>query len=317
VIIVNVEWSKTAPLLVLALLFSRPAGADDLLLSVSARDAILRQIILPDVLTVDDSVTITLPESTVTGATGLARDPLTDTLYALLKLQGTSFRVLVTLNESDGEAESLGNTGENLAGIAFTDDGTLYGVSGDGAVTPETLYTVSMEDGSITFAVQLGNGSDGETLAFNPDDGLLYHASGIGTPNSTELFETIDPDNSFAVANVSLSGDDYEELSSLVYGDGGFFAGDVGNINFDDPGLFRITAGGVSTFLGSMDHVSKGLVYLPEPALAPQLLAGIAFLWAVRRRRNPPSEFSPLPAFACGTPRRGYPAPRRPLGSFG
>jgi hypothetical protein len=283
---VNAELSKTAPLLVLGLLLSGPAGASDLLLSVSARDAILRQVISPRVSTVDDSVTITLTGSTVTGATGLARDPLTDTLYALLKLQGTDFRELVTLNESTGEAESRGNTGENLAGIAFADDGTLYGVSGDGAVTAETLYTVNTEDGSITFAVQLGNGSDGETLAFNPDDGFLYHASGIGAPNSTEIFETVDPDNSFAVANVSLSGDDYEELTSLTYADGSFFAGDRGNLNFDDPGLFSITTGGVSTFIGSMDHVSKGLVYLPEPALAPQLLAGIAFLWAVRRRRN-------------------------------
>lgn len=281
-----IEWSKAASLLVIGLLFSGSAGAGDFLLSVSSRDAILRLILTPDVLVLDDSVTMTLAGSTVTGATGLARDPLDDTLYALLKLQGISFRELVTLDETTGVATSVGNTGDQLAGIVFADDGTLYGVSGDGATMAETLFTVNTFNGSITFVVQLGNGSDGEALAFNPDDGLLYHASGIGTPNSTEIFETIDPDNSFAVANVSLSGDDYEELSSLVYGDGGFFAGDVGNINFDDPGLFRITAGGVSTFLGSMDHVSKGLVYLPEPALAPQLLAGIALLWAVRRRRT-------------------------------
>lgn len=281
-----IEWSKAASLLVIGLLFSGSAGAGDFLLSVSSRDAILRLILTPDVLVLDDSVTMTLAGSTVTGATGLARHPLDDTLYALLKLQGISFRELVTLDETTGVATSVGNTGDQLAGIVFADDGTLYGVSGDGATMAETLFTVSTFNGSITFVVQLGNGSDGETLAFNPDDGLLYHASGIGTPNSTEIFETIDPDNSFAVANVSLSGDDYEELSSLVYGDGGFFAGDVGKINFDDPGLFRITAGGVSTFLGSMDHVSKGLVYLPEPALAPQLLAGIALLGTVRRRRT-------------------------------
>lgn len=281
-----IEWSKAASLLVIGLLFSGSAGAGDFLLSVSSRDAILRLILTPDVLVLDDSVTMTLAGSTVTGATGLARHPLDDTLYALLKLQGISFRELVTLDETTGVATSVGNTGDQLAGIVFADDGTLYGVSGDGATMAETLFTVNTFNGSITFVVQLGNGSDGETLAFNSDDGLLYHASGIGTPNSTEIFETIDPDNSFAVANVSLSGDDYEELSSLVYGDGGFFAGDVGKLNFDDPGLFRITAGGVSTFLGSMDHVSKGLVYLPEPALAPQLLAGIALLWAVRRRRT-------------------------------
>jgi hypothetical protein len=235
---------------------------------------------------VDYSVTITMTGSTVTGANGLARDPLTDTVYALLKLQGNSFRELVTLNEVTGVATSIGNTGDLLSGIAFADDGTLYGVSGDGAATAESLYTVSTIDGSTTFEVELGNGSDGETLAFNSDDGLLYHASGIGTPNSTEIFETVDPDNSFAVAGVTLSGNNYEELTSLTYANGGFIAGDKGDINFDDPGLFSITAGGGVTFLGDMDHVSKGLVLLPEPALAAQLLTGIGFLWAIRRTRK-------------------------------
>ncbi|MGK7874075.1 MAG: hypothetical protein AB4426_12405 [Xenococcaceae cyanobacterium] len=34
-------------------------------------------------------------------------------------------------------------------------------------------------DATPTFVTALGNGSDGEAIAFNPDDGLIYHWSGI------------------------------------------------------------------------------------------------------------------------------------------
>jgi hypothetical protein len=118
--------------------------------------------------------------------------------------------------------------------------------------------------------VELGAGSDGETLAFNPDDGLLYHASGIGIPNNPngEKFETIDPDT-LVVTNVPLSGFDYEELTVLTFLDGGFFAGDLGDAAVDMPDFFRITIGGAVTFLGNMDHVSKGLVPKSEPTPTP------------------------------------------------
>jgi hypothetical protein len=36
----------------------------------------------------------------------------------------------------------------------------------------------------------LGNGNDGESIAFNPDDGLLYHISGYA---GGAIFETVDP----------------------------------------------------------------------------------------------------------------------------
>jgi hypothetical protein len=154
--------------------------------------------------------------------------------------------------------------------MAFASDGTLYAVTGDGGGVPESLFTLSTVDASSNLVRELGAGSDGETLAFNPDDGLLYHASGIGTPNNPngEKFETVDPDT-LIVTNVPLSGFDYEELVSLTFLDGGFFAGDLGNAAFDDPGFLRITTGGAVTFLGNMDHVSKGLVLMLEPTPTP------------------------------------------------
>jgi hypothetical protein len=251
---------------------SVPAEAGNLL-SVSPGggnrppDPLLRSIDSANGATVPGaSVAMSLAGRTVIGATGLARNPQTGDLYALLKLQGTSFVRLVALDEYTGVATDIGDTGHRFAGMAFATDGTLYAVTGDGDGVPESLFTLSTADGSATLVVELGAGSDGETLAFNPDNGLLYHASGIGTPNhpNGERFETVDPDT-IAVTNVALSGFDYEELTALAYSDGAFFAGDLGSSSTDMPRFFRITTNGVVTFVGNMDHVSKGLV----PAASP------------------------------------------------
>ncbi len=270
--------------LILGILGPSPTGADHLLLSVSPGggnrppDSLLRKVDSMDGSTMaGSSVSITLDGAVVIGATGLARNPLDDELFALLKVEGTSFRLLVTLNEFNGVAtgvgDGLGETGKKFAGIAFASDGTLYAVTGDGGATPESLFILDTVDASSSLVIALGAGSDGETLAFNPDNGLLYHASGIGAPNDPdgdgEIFETVDPDT-LVVTNVTLSGFDYEELTALTFLDGGFFAGDLGDAAFDTPGFFRITTAGVVTFLGNMDHVSKGLVHAePTPTATP------------------------------------------------
>jgi hypothetical protein len=76
---------------------SRRPRSDDLLRLVNSGDG-----------STVGSVTITLAGLTVNGGTGLARHPQTDTLYALLKIQGRTFPDLVTLNESTGVAAFLG-----------------------------------------------------------------------------------------------------------------------------------------------------------------------------------------------------------------
>jgi hypothetical protein len=301
------RWSLAVVVpLVLGMLGSAPAEAGDLLLSVSPGggtrppDPLLRWVDSADGSTVAGaSVAITLAGEVVIGANGLARDPVTGTLFALLKLEGTSFRRLVTLNELTGVATNVGDTGNRFAGIAFTSDGVLYAVTGDGGGIPESLFTLSTVDASSSLVIELGAGSDGETIAFNPDDGLLYHASGIGTPNNPngEKFETVDPDT-LIVTNVPLSGFDYEELTSLTFVDGGFFAGDLGDSAVDMPGLFRITTGGEVTFLGDMDHVSKGLVLeatpIPTPTATPTYTPTAT---PTAYPTDPPSEPTPTPTY--------------------
>jgi len=252
---------------VVGLLGTAPAEAGNLLSvspggGVRPPDPLLRTVDPTDGSTVSGaSVSMSLAGQTVIGATGLARDLQNGDLYALLKLQGTSFVRLVKLDELTGVATDIGDTGHRFAAMAFAADGTLYAVTGDGDGLPESLFTLSTADGTPTLVVELGAGSDGETLAFNPDDGLLYHASGIGTPNhpNGEIFETIDPDT-LIITNVPLSGFDYEELVSLTYVDGAFFAGDLGSPSTDMPRFFQIGTDGLVTYLGDMDHVSKGLV---------------------------------------------------------
>ena len=74
--------------------------------------------------------------------------------------------------------------------------------------------------------------------------------------------------STLSIVNVPLSGFDYEELTSLTYLNGGFFASDLGNSASDMPRWLRITPGGAVTSLGDMDHVAKGLA-LPSPPLPP------------------------------------------------
>jgi hypothetical protein len=266
--------------------WAHAAGAGDRLLSISPGggnrppDPTLRTIDSANGSTIAGaSVTITLAGKTVVGGTGLARHPQSGVLYALLKISGSSFRRLVTLDEHTGVATDVGDTGHRFAGIAFGSNGTLYAVEGDGGGVPEALFTLNTTNASSTLFQQLGAGTDGETIAFDPDDGFLYHASGIGTPNHTngEKFEKIDL-GSHAATTIALSGFDYEELASLTYLNAGFYAGDIGNATTDNPRFFRITPSGAVTFLGNMDHVSKGLVLAapPVPALPVAMAVALA-----------------------------------------
>jgi hypothetical protein len=187
------------------------------------------------------------------GGNGLARNPLSGELWALLRISGQSGRELVAIDEDSGVATRIGNTGDRFAGLAFDATGTLYGVTGDGASTRETLFTLSTEDATPALLLALGNGSDGETIAFNPADGLLYHASGLGSQNVGEIFESIDLD-SLTVSGITLSGDDYSEATALTHvAEDVFLLGDLSR------NLYRVTASGAVSFRGAMDHVSKGI----------------------------------------------------------
>jgi len=231
------------------------------LYSISPRDALLREI---DPLT--GQTIFALPvlvdgEVPIQGGNGLATHPRTLELYALLNLGGPSRRLGV-IDPRTGFANVIGDTGDSFAGLAFDGDGILYGVTGDGAAQPESLFTLSTLDASPTLILPLGNGDDGETIAFNPADGRLYHASGIGLrndPNGT-ILEAISLDT-LTVTAIPLSGIEYSEAGAMVFWTElqTFLLGDVGA-----NGFFRVSPAGAVQPVGVLDHTSKGLAFAPR-----------------------------------------------------
>ncbi|HTE66715.1 MAG TPA: hypothetical protein VK736_10730, partial [Candidatus Binatia bacterium] len=142
----------------------------------------------------DLGTTLTLSGFTVSGCTGLARHPTSGVFYAILKVT-TNFppdpRMLVTVNMGTGVCTLVGDTGDAVSSITFGPDGTLYATTGDGAVAPEELWTVDISDGSLTSLLALGNGEDGEVVAFFPrrlGGTLTVNAvSGVATFNGLSI----------------------------------------------------------------------------------------------------------------------------------
>jgi hypothetical protein len=213
------------------------------------------------------SVTITLAGKTLEDANGLAQNPITGQLFAIFAVQGATGRELVTIVPGTGVATDVGNTGDSFAGITFATNGTLYGVTGDGATNRSTLYTLSTTTGAPTFVKALGSfgtGCNGEAISFNPVDGLIYHSS--GTP-SCQVFETINP-STLVSTKIPLSGDTVGEPIALAHWTGNFFLYSTLN------SLYLVTSTGQVHFLtntGAADTFYKGFVFAGSAPTCPPL----------------------------------------------
>lgn len=263
------------------------------LYSVSPRDNLLRVVDPANGETLS-SVPMVLPGETVKGATGLATDPLTGDLYGLIKTRQFNTdagSVLAVIDAATGLAASIGNTGDAFAGLAFDSTGQLLAVTGDGASTPETLFTLGLTDATPTLFLTLGNGGGGEAIAFNPFDGLLYHGSGDFNP-ANRVFESVDP-VSLAVTDIPLTRNGQPtviptEIKALTHE-----SGETLLLTDPDGGgtLYRVTTAGAVTFVGRMDHEAKGLAFtsddavIPEPGTLLLFGSGLAGFAAWRRRR--------------------------------
>ena len=226
------------------------------------RGGVLRTID-PNTASTITAVQITLNDFPVIGATGLAADD--GELYVILK--GFFGRTLATINPDTGVATKIGNLSEKFAELAFA-DGTLFAVSGTGASTPNTLFILDKMTASATLVCKLGNGTDGETIAYNPEDERLYHGSGF--TDSGTIFEKITDTstNPCTTSDIPLSGDSYDEQASLTYwpSEEVFLSGDSFDILSGDFGrtLSTITGDGVITRVGFLDHTATGLAVVIE-----------------------------------------------------
>jgi hypothetical protein len=145
--------------------------------------------------------------------------------------------------------------------MAFDSAGTLYAVTGDGATTGETLYTVNTTTAAMTFFLTLGNGSDGEAIAFNPDDGLMYHMSGLGT----KVFETI---NLTTMAVTPITHSLASEHTDFCYdASGTFFGLDIA------ADFHTLTTAGASTSITTLATYAKGIAIIPHITSSTTTLA--------------------------------------------
>jgi hypothetical protein len=204
---------------------------------------------------VTNTITVTLPGFTVDGVLGLSYNPADGKYYAIIRVtNGPSNRRLVTINPVTGVAALVGGLGDAFSSITFSPDGRLFGVTGDGASVPETLYEINPANASKTLKTALGAGGFGEIICFNPDDGNIYHWSG----NSTQVFEKIDT-SSFTVTDISMTGPATSEVTGALYEGGGVFL-----IADQDEEYKRVTTTGVRSgvFASSNTHFPRGFAMI-------------------------------------------------------
>ena len=170
---------------------------------------------------------ITVPTRTITGANTVVIDPTTDVAYAVVKATGVTGRLLITVDLDTGAGVEIGNLGDNFSSLVFRPDGQLFGVTGDGATVPETLYLIDKATAAATVATALGNGADGELIGFNPRDGMLYHWSG----NGTVVYEKILADPPYTVTNIPIIGTTSGETFGTVWDEctGVFMTANIGS----------------------------------------------------------------------------------------
>jgi len=290
--------------ILILLTFTLSSNAQTLYSCVSPDDGAepLLRIINPNTGATISTLDLNLPGVDIKGCNGLAKDPTTGTCYMMISTPNTGgggvpgARILAVLNQSNGSLIEVGNTGQRFAGIAFDNGGQLFGLTGDqfgsgNPINPTTLLTINKFTGESTIFLPLVSDADGEALGFNPIDRLLYRLSRVSS------FQSIDPVTK-AVTTIPLSGDSFGETTALTH----LSSGGQGNVLLftDRSGgddLFSITTAGVVSFIGEMDHESKGLAFdcdlPPEPIptlnewglIAMAGILGIVGFMVIRRRK--------------------------------
>jgi hypothetical protein len=243
------------------------AAQGDSFYTVSSLDGMLRRVDPFGPTTLSATQITTSNGRPVTNCNGLAREPATGVLFAIVRETAGGARLLATLDPSTAFAAILGPLSQSFAGLAFRADGTLFAVSGDGSAVPSTLWTLNPATAQATVVLPLGNGTDGEAIAFAPD-GFLYHASGLGVPNIHEVFERIDT-TANSIAPVTLAGFDADELTAMTS-----YAG--GNLLATDRllRLLVLTTAGQMTRIGMLDHGPvKGIAFVLSPDSQPYFRA--------------------------------------------
>jgi len=248
------------------LLFVPGAAACQTLYTASQDDITLR-VVDPATAATLSAIAITMDGEAISNVTGLATDPIDQQLYAVMRLVGTGGSTLAVLDPATGVATRVGDMDEKIAGIAFSCEG-LYGVTGDGSDTPETLFRINKGNGALTLVAPLGRGDDGEALGFNPLDGMLYHASGHTGAYDPEsgygvIFERVDPADG-TTTDIPLDPKSPlldEEAQALTWYEA--FGAFLWKQEHGPGTLYLVSTDGTAFLIGYPDHYAKGLAFVP------------------------------------------------------
>ena len=216
------------------------------------------------------ALSATVNGETISRWTGLTANLVDYQLYAIGQVQGQadakSRRVLARLNYSQGWGYIVGNTEQPIASLAADDLGVLYGVSGDCTsgctpdVSSEALFTIDTQTGQSTQVAQLGNGGDGEAIAFNPDDGMIYHFSGRA-PDI--VFEKISRSD-YTITPIALSGADIEGSAILGFAydsENALFYGSTWNRTSGSGSYISVSPAGVVTIIADLQYTWKDFTF--------------------------------------------------------
>lgn len=183
---------------------------------------------------------MTIADGEIFGSSGIAQDPSTGTLYALLDT-GLSESLLVELDPLTAIATPVGLLGQRFGEITFDSDGNLYGITGASFSNsnPSSLFRIDKTDPtSQEFLYAYGSGGAGGA-AFNPTDGLFYRYQD-GQFQSLDLTTT--PPTPF---EIPVSGDLPFKARGMVYSKNGSFL-----LTGDSNSLFSIESSGNGSRIG-------------------------------------------------------------------
>ncbi len=203
----------------------------------------------------DSSVAITIDGVAVNGGFGLALEPGTHDLYAVVETDDI-FRALVIVDPATGIAELVGSLGDDdFRDIEFDGSGALRGVTFGGV-----LYTINQSTGAISGGIQLADSGQTDSLGFNPVDGVLFHGEN----------ETLRDVAGNVVAGTS-GGFDFNALAHRENGNfagNSFFAADNDDSDLDlhvfDDSTSALDA--ESFLFGDLDHNVESLEFVKTNA---------------------------------------------------
>lgn len=232
------------------------------------------------------------------GLTGIAFNPITDTLYGVTVnniTNGNTVRnSLVIIDPLTAIATVIGPLGSGISDISFAPDGTLYGFETSPNVEPRSLMTIALMGPNAGMATPVGatdlTSSFGGGLAFSPSGALYLSATGvIGTLDTLEL----DGDR---ISGPTLMNAPLEPgaIGALAFDDQGTLYGANNNGTGTTPVdafLVRIDLNGVIgdnfPLPDNTDAIAWRLTPVPEASTTAMLMlggAGCVALGFLRRR---------------------------------